>query len=128
MKCELKKDDLYFLIYPQSHRAKFFISFGRLMMCVRSRAWQEWRHNGSYVVIKRLVFKLRLFLNLRFKKSISNTLQGNHFLCDLEHKYKTHFNFSAEMSVETCDRDGESGGSKRIYEQINGFTGIYKYW
>lgn len=30
---------------------------------------------------------------------------------------------------ETCDRDGEGGGSlKRIYEQINGFTGIYKYW
>ena len=29
---------------------------------------------------------------------------------------------------ETCDRDGEGSGSKRIYEQINGFTGIYKYW
>ena len=62
-------------------------------MSVRSRAWQEWRHNGSYVVIKRLVFKLRLFLNLRFKKSMNNTLQGNHFWCDLEQKYKTNFNF-----------------------------------
>ena len=29
---------------------------------------------------------------------------------------------------ETCDRDGEGGESKRIYEQINGFTGISKYW
>ena len=76
-----------------SHRAKFFISFGCLLMCVRSRARQEWRHNGSYVVIKRLVFKLRLFLNLRFKKSMNNTLQGNHFWCDLEQKYKTNFNF-----------------------------------
>lgn len=28
----------------------------------------------------------------------------------------------------TCDHDGEGGESKRIYEQINDFTGIYKYW
>ena len=122
MKCELKKDDLCFLIYPQSHRAKFFISFGRLMMCVRSRAWQEWRHNDSYVVIKRLVFKLRLFLNLRFKKSISNTLQGNHFVCDLEHKYKTLFNFKLRCQWIICGQNREKlvTATERVVDQ-NGF-------
>lgn len=91
-------------------------------MCVRSRAWQEWRHNGSYVVMKRLVFKLRLFLNLRFKKSMNNTLQGNHFWCDLEQKYKTNFNFKLWWEWITC---GQNHGklvtaTERVVNQ-NGF-------
>lgn len=92
------------------------------MMCVRSRAWQEWRHNGSYVVIKRLVFKLRLFLNLRFKKSISNTLQGDHFVCDLEHKYKTLFNFKLRCQWIICGQNREKlvTATERVVDQ-NGF-------
>lgn len=29
---------------------------------------------------------------------------------------------------EICNCDGEGGELKWIYEQINGFIGIYKYW
>lgn len=68
------------------------------------------------------MFKLRLFLNLRFKKSISNTHQGNHFWCDLVHKYKTHLNFKLRCQWIIC---GQNHGklvtaTERVVDQ-NGF-------
>ena len=125
-------DDFCFLIHPQSHRAKFYISFGCLMLCVRSRAWQEWRLNGSCVwrrqtvrmcdVIRRFVFKLHLFLNLRFKKSMNNALQGNHFWCDLEHKYKTQFSFKLRCQWMICGQNHRKlvTATERVVDQ-NGF-------